>query len=884
MPDFLWVAVSRIRALFSIDRVDAEFQTELSTHLDLLTDEYVSNGMPREEARRRAHLRLGGATQLRESHRDAQGIPLLETIGQDLRYASRMLRSKPVFTVVAVITLALGIGANTAIFSVVNAAFLRPLPYPNSNRLFVVRRIGNRIGGASLSLPMFIAWRKQQGLFDQLALFQWTGPATLTGAGEAERIGTAGASVGFFSALGVEPVVGRDFRAEEGQVGGPNVVILSDRMWRNRFHSEPDILGTNLVLNQQPFTVIGVLPRNFDFPLGAAREADVWFPVRVPATSNNPSNGGLLCVGLLKSGVTPAQAEAALTQPLRELHHEYPSMFSEQERAWLQPLRKFVSRQAGTAPLLMLGAVALVLLIACVNIANLMLAYATTRQREIAMRAALGANRGRIVRQLLTESVLLALIGGTGGVIACQLMFRSILTLVPADTPRVGDIRVDATVLAFALLLTIVVGILFGLLPAVGASRYDLNLVLKNTQRASSVAHGRLRGLLAANEIALSLVLLIGAALALQSLSRLLNVRPGFETEHVLTFRLDLPSKKYDSATKRQAFFDNALSRLSALPGVETSAMISNLPFLGGPDTLFSIEGGHQQVDQGAANFRFVTPQAFAALRIPLERGRVLSDGDNATSMPVVVVNQAFVRRYFTNGDSLGTQIWIGKPMGPGNSEPAPRQIVGVVSDIHESSLADPPEPTMYIPYAQNPDAGGGFFTLRTTRAPLASVPDVRAAMHTLDPDLPVARVRTMQQVVENSTQDWRARATLLGGFGGLALIIAAIGVYGVISYSVAQRTQEMGVRIALGANRRQLLTLVLGQGMRTAAIGIAIGLAAAFALTRLMRNLLFAVSATDPLTFISVTFLLVMVSLIACYVPARRAMLVDSLTALRSD
>ena len=883
MPEFLRVIAFRLRALFFMDRVDAEFQAELSTHLDLLTDEYIRSGHSPEEARRLAHLRLGGATQLRESHRDGQGIPFLETVVQDLRYTVRMLRAKPVFTAVAVITLALGIGANTAIFSVVNAAFLRPLPYPESDRLYVVRRVGNRFGGASLSMPMYIAWQKQQGLFEHLALFRWTGPATLTSSGEAERINTAGATTDFFAALGVHPLLGRDFRPEEGQVGGSNVVLLSERMWRNRFHSDPNILGTNVVVNEQPFTVIGVLPRNFDFPIAAAREADVWFPVRVPATSNNPSNGGLLCIALLKPGIAPAQAESALTQPLRELRNEFPTMFSEQERAWLQPLRTFVSSRAGSAPLLMLGAVVLVLLIACVNIANLMLASATARQREIAMRAALGANRGRIIRQLLTESVLLALMGGAVGVLACRLLFASILTLVPADIPHVGVIRIDVTVFAFALLLTVVVGLLFGLLPAIGASRYDLNLVLKKAQRTSSMSQGRLRGLLAANEIALSLVLLVGAALALQSLARLMNVRPGFETDHIVTFRIDLPAKKYDSPARRKAFFDGALSRLAALPGVETSAIISNLPFLGGPDTLFSIEGG-RQLDRGAANFRLVTPQLFSALAIPLKRGRVLNDADNAGAKPVVVVNQAFARRYLAGNDVIGTQLWICKPMGPENTEPAPREIVGVVADIHESSLADPPEPTMYIPYAQNSTATGGFFTLRTTRDPLASVADIRAAMHTLDPGLPVSDVRTLQQVVEDSTQDWRARAVLLGGFGALALIIAAIGVYGVISYSVAQRTQEMGVRIALGANRRQLLTLILGQGMRTALTGIVIGLVAAFALTRLMRNLLYSVSATDPLTFIAVTALLALVSLLACYVPARRAMQVDSLTALRSE
>jgi predicted permease len=629
------------------------------------------------------------------------------------------------------------------------------------------------------------------------------------------------------------------------------------------------------------------MPQDFSRSLPIITGNDIWFPIRVPLTSDNPSNGGLLCLGLLKPDATPQQAEASLTPPLAALRQRFPAMFVPGERVHLVPLREFVAAGAGTAPLLLFGAVMLVLLIACVNVANLLLAAAAGRRHEMALRAAVGASRGRMVRQLLTESLLLSVIGGIVGVGACAALFGTIARLLPPDIPRVGEFRIDAAVLAFALLMSVATGVLFGLVPAFSTSAVDVNSVLK-TGGARTVAggHALLRRVLAANELALSLVLLVGAALALQSLSRLMNVQPGFDSSSLLTFQVDLPAKKYNAPDKRQAFFDQALSRFAALPGVEHAAATSLLPFVGGWDTLFTIEDGGAQPggDKFAANFRIVSPDYFRAFRIPQERGRMFGDADRQGNLPVVLINRAAATAYWPNSNPLGTHVWIGKPMGPENSEPAPRQVIGIVGDIHESSLADPPEPTLYIPLAQNPSTDSAAFVLRTSRPPIASVPDARAALRDIDPDLPMSRVQTMDDVVAQSVRDWRFRALLLGSFGALALFIAAIGVYGVISYSVAQRTQEIGVRVALGADRRSVLGLILRQGMITAVVGIGIGLVAAFALTRVMANLLFGVNARDPLTFAGVAILLGVVAAAACMIPARRAMRVDPMVALRYE
>src|SRR5688572_19387761 len=531
MFEGLQTAVSRVRAFFTLRRVDEEFEQELATHLALLTDENVRRGMPPDRAARQARLQLGGTAQLRESNRDAEGLPMLDTLLQDLRYAVRMLRKRPGFTTIAVLTLALGIGANTAMFSVINAIFLRPLPFPEANAIHVVHRTGNRFGGASVSMPIFLEWQKRgDALFDHLALFGWRNPVTLTGRGEPERIPAAGASAELFSVLKVRPALGRDFLPEEARPGGPDVAILSDRLWRRRFQADPGVIDTSIVIDGAPYTVVGVLSREFDLPLAGASQADLWLPIRVPLTSTNPSNGSLLCIGRLRPDTTLAQAEDALTVPLGDLRRQFPSMFMPQERASLDPLRDFITNGAGPVPLFMGGAVALVLLIACLNVANLTLAAATTRQREIAVRTALGAGRARVARQLLTENVLLAVTGGAAGVAACYGFFDAIVALVPADTPHVGPFRIDGAVLLFALALSAITGLLFGLAPAFGASGLDSNTVLKDTNpKADSGGHGRLRSALAANEVAVSLVLLIAAALALQSFYRLTRVPLGFD-------------------------------------------------------------------------------------------------------------------------------------------------------------------------------------------------------------------------------------------------------------------------------------------------------------------------------------------------------------------
>jgi putative ABC transport system permease protein len=876
-----------MRMLLGREKFDREMDEEMRLHLELREKEQRENSAAPERAHTETRKSFGNALLMREASREAWGWNWLEQFGQDLRYALRMLRKNPAFATVAVLTLALGIGANTAIFSVVNAIFLRSLPYANANRIYVVDRTGNRIGGVSISLPIFLDWQKQSGLFEHLALLEWRGSVKLTGAGEVEEVPASGASTEFFPMLGVQPALGRNFRPEEGRAGGPHVVILSDDLWRNRFNADPNILGRAVTLEDEPFTVVGVLPRGFEIPLPGARDAQLWLPVQLPLTSDNPSNGGLLAMGLLKSGVTPAQAEAALTPPLEDLRRQYPKMFSPGERAHLEPLHKFLGNWAGSAPLLLFGAVGLVLLIACVNVANLTLARSATRQREMAIRAAIGARRGRIIRQLLTESVLLAVIGGALGLLACYASFQAILSLVPANIPHIGEYGIDAQVLVFAFLLSVVTGIVFGLAPAVGASRVELNAALKEASAQSgSGATGGIRRAMAASEVAISLVLLVGAALALESFARLTRVHTGFDPGNLLTFHVDLSDKSYDTPLKRTAFLDQALARLSALPGVESASMANILPLEEGPDWLFSMEsdfaapGGGEAKD---ADYRVISADYFHTLRIPLERGRVFAASDNAASQPVALINQTMAKMFWPGQDPVGRRIWIGKPMGPSMAEPAPRQIIGVVGDIRESSLAAPPDPTMYIPSAQH-GAGWGFFIVRTARTPLLSVPDVRSAMHAIDADIPITQTMSMDDVISASMTDWRFHAILLGVFGALALVIAAIGVYGVISYSVAQRTHEIGIRLALGAQRGDVMRLVVGQGAKLAVIGIAIGIGAAYGLTRLMANMLYGVKPTDPLTFAGVAVLLLAVALLACYIPARRAMKVDPMVALRYE
>ncbi|HEV2341380.1 MAG TPA: ABC transporter permease [Candidatus Acidoferrales bacterium] len=882
--------------LFGRGRFDREMDEEMRLHLEMREKELRENAQrgsdpAAERAYTEARKNFGNALVMREASREAWGWTWLEQLAQDLRYAFRMLRKAPGFTAVAVLTLALGIGANTAIFSIVNAIFLSPLPYPNASKMYVVSRVGNQYGGDGISPAVYAAWREQQAkAFEHLTLLRWMNDSTLTGFGDPLRVPSIGISVDFLAMLGVHPALGREFAPEEGAVGGPDVVMLSNKFWRAQFGADPNVAGRSITLNDKPYTIIGVMPADFYLPLPGQRNDALWFPARIPTTTTDVGNGSLLCLGMLKPGASIAQAEASLTPALGALREKYPKMFMPGERAHLIPFRQLLNKWAGTAPLLLFGAVGLVLLIACANVASLTLARSATRQREMAIRTAIGARRGRIVRQLLTESVLLAVLGGAVGVAACYASIQFIVALVPPDLPHVGVFQIDAAVLGFAFLLSVVTGVVFGLVPALGSSRVDLGNSLKEASAQSGAGRsGRMRSALACAELAISLVLIVGAALALESFAKLTRVKPGFDSSNVLTFRIQLAGSRYESTASHVAFFDQALARLAALPGVEQASSIDTLPLQEGSDILFSLEGGNGSAPPGeplAANIRVVSPDYFRALRIPLLRGRVFAAADNAAGVPAVVINQAMANKFWPGKDPIGQLIWIAKPMGPPFAEPAARQIIGIVGDIRETDLAELGGQTMFIPYAQTKWNDGAAFMVRTRRAPMQSLPDARSVLRAIDANLPLLAPETMDGVVADSLAGWRSSAILLGIFGALALIIATIGVYGVVSYSVAQRTHEIGVRMALGAQRRDVTRLVIGQGAALAGIGIgiAIGIGAAYGLTRLMASMLYGVTPTDPVTFGAVAIALLIVALVACYIPARRAMRVDPMIALRYE
>ena len=798
---------------------------------------------------------------------------------QDLRYGLRMLVKNPGFACVAVLTLALGIGANTAIFSIVNAVLLQPLPFSEPDRLvWVWGNIRNGGRSASVSPLDYLDYRAQNTSFEHFAAtFTVPAPFNLTGSGEPERLQGAVATGDFFQALGVNPALGRTFLLENEEPGRDQVVVLSDRLWKQRFAGDPGLIGKTLALDGRTFEVIGVMPEGFSFPRGA----ELWTPMNFQISPGMKQRKAhfLRPIGRLKAGLTLAQAQADMDAIAASLETQYP----DSNTGWnlrMVPLREQLVGNIRPTLSILFGAVGLVLLIACANVANLLLVRASSRHKEIAIRMALGAGRRRIVRQMLTESMLLAIAGGTLGVFLAIWGIDLIVAFSGNDIPPTAQIGIDGVVLGFTLCVSLLTGILFGLVPALPATQSArLGETLKEGGRAGGqgASRNRTRNLLVVFETAIAVVLLIGAGLLIRSFVRLQNVGPGFDPENVLTARIDLSREKYNLPEKAASFWSQLHDRLAALPGVEAVGMNTELPLSGQPNDMpFRVEGRPAEPNQRfGADFRRVNQDYLHSMRIPLKRGREFTEQEVRQGANVVVISETLASGVFGDDDPLGQRLLLVM------NEKTPLEIIGIVGDIRHRTLEADPLPMMYLPV---PSTGSTNLTIKVSGDPLSLAAAVRGEVRAIDPDQPIAAIRTMEQVVAESVGAPRYRTSLLGLFAFIALLLAAIGIYGVSSYAVAQRTHEIGIRMALGAEPRDVQLLVIGRGIGLALVGVGAGLIGAFGLTRLLSGLLFGVTATDPLTFAGVAVILTGIALLASWIPARRAARVDPMVALRHE
>ncbi len=812
---------------------------------------------------------------------------MMDTLLHEIRYSARRLIKSPGFSTIVILTLALGIGANTAIFSVVNAVLLRPLPYRDPGRLVTVEHHYPSLNAlqAPVSAPGFVDYRDRTHVFDGVAV-QSSWSVNLTGAGDPERLRGSRVSALYFSTLGVPALRGRALLPEEDAEGRDKVVVLSYGLWQRLFAGETSAVGRTMQLNGESYQVVGVMPPHFREFFG--RNAELWTPLALRTEefdARNRTREWLNLTARLKPGVSIEQAQAELTSLAAQLKREYPQEYAPDWGLLVTPLSDRATGKVRPALMVLLGAVGFVLLIACANVANLLLARAAARMKEVAIRTALGAKRWHLVRQLLTESVLLALIGGTIGLLLAFWGVKALVAFNPSNLPRADEVGIDGTVLAFTLLVSIVTGMLFGLAPALQTSKTDLQRTLKEGGRSSSADRGgqAVRRVLVVAEVALALTLLIGAGLLIRSVARLQGVDPGFDPRNLLTFNISLAQAKYPSDTQQIAFFDEVLPRIAGVPGVQAVGATSVMPFGGSWTTgSFEIEGYQQPPGQPSpwGDIRFVSADFFKTLRVPLLKGRVFTERDGPSAPPVVVVDEELVRRYWPNQDPIGKRISRGAPAG---EQPEWMEVVGVVGHTKHEGLDAENRVQLYFPYRQS-GMRSMAIAVRTAGEPQRLTSSVRQAVQSLDRDLPLSQVATMEQNLEASVGQRRLSMILLGLFAGIALVLASIGIYGVMSYSVTQRSQELGVRMALGAARGRVLRLVLGQGMRLAVLGIGIGLLGAFLLTRLIASQLYAVRATDPLTFTAVALLLGAVALFANLLPALRATRVDPVVALRQE
>ncbi|HEV2913882.1 MAG TPA: ABC transporter permease [Pyrinomonadaceae bacterium] len=899
MPEWKQEIGKRLAGLKLAPARKAEIVEELAQHLEDRYEELLARGATLEEAARSALRELddGGSLLAQELSRieekpqrepaifgDTGRMNMIGGIWQDLRYGLRMMLKNPAFTAVAVLALGLGIGANTAIFSVVNSILLRPLPFREPDRLVTVMHNYPKLDLiAPVSPPGFEDYRARTDVFENAGASSG-GSFNLTGEGEPERIQARGVTAGFFETLGVEAALGRTFLPEEDKPGNEHVVVLSNGLWQRRYGADPGVVGRTITLDGEGYTVVGVMPAGFRF----YGQDDAWAPLALNAEMMSPNRRGsefLLMIARLKPGVSFEQAQAAMNSVASQIRQDNPQQYPS-DSDWgvrVKPVYEEMVADIRPALLVLLGAVGFVLLIACANVANLLLARASVRRKEIAIRTALGAGRWRLVRQLLTESVLLSITGGGLGLLLAVWGVDVLVKLNQNNIPRAREIGIDARVLAFTFGLSLVTGVLFGLAPALQASRTQLTDALKEGGRTSGGSHrARFRSLLVVTEIALALVLLIGAGLMVKSFSRLSHVDPGFQPQNLLTMQVALPVTKYKEDKQIGDFFRQALEKIKSLPGVQSEGAVSQLPLSGSVASgFFTIEGQEASGEQRPhTDLRASSPEYLQTMGIPLLKGRYFNERDTDSSPNVAIIDETLARRYWPGADPVGRRISYNRRDG----KPVWREIVGVVGAIKHKALDADYRGQLYFPHPQNPWSNMSLVVRSNTADPASLTAAVRSAIQAVDKDQPVYRVMTMETMVAESVAQHRFSMFLLTLFAVVAVALAVVGLYGVMSYGVSQRTHEIGIRMALGAQARDVLRMVVGQGFVLALLGVGAGLLGALALTRVMSSLLFGVSATDPFMFVSVPLILAGVALLACYLPARRATKVDPMVALRYE
>jgi putative ABC transport system permease protein len=887
--------ILRLAGLFNKSRKDRELDEEIESHLQLQVEDNLRLGMTPEAARREAMLKLGGVESIKEAYRDQRGLPWLEALWQDVRYGARMLRKNPGFTTVTVVTLALGIGANTAIFGVVNAVIFRPLPYPQPDRLVSVCERNLRQGWDQYvtSMGAYADWRQQNSVFEELGAATVLGPATVIGQTETEMVNVAAVSANFFKLLGFYPILGRPFSVEEENPGHGNVVLLSERLWRGRFGADPRILNQDIRLQDRTFKVVGIVPARLKLfePMGVQglengfSKADLWRPLPVDSGLRKQRNyRAFLVLGRLKPNVSLARAQEEMTSIANQQAKDYP----EASGGWsitVQLWQRTVARNARAPLMLLFVAVALVLLIATANLVNLWLARAVARQKEFAIRMALGASRWRIARQNLAESILLSSLGGVTGLLFAHWGISLVTRNIPAEVPRTEEIGMSAGVLGFTLATSLIVGVLVGLFPLVSFYRSSADEPLRTKTRGftEGTKGHRLRALLVGTQVALVMVLLVGTGLLIRSFAHLVVVNPGFRTNHLFALDLMMGGSAYTNQFRRIQLVEQALLRVSQMPGVEGLAAVDGLPLDVGRSAmrivLTSVEGmqGFIPDDKPIAGLQLVSPEYFQIMSIIRFRGRFFTNRDNTNAPPVAIINETFARRYFSGIDPIGKKI-ESPDFGSQRCE-----IIGVIKDVRQSSLDAPPSPEVYRPLLQD-CLSGVSLVVSSHSGPGQLVAAVRQEMATLDRTVPVYNSRSLDWLISAALAPRRFALLLMGIFAGLALVLALVGIYGVVSCVVNERRREIGIRLSLGAQRSEVAGMVLIRGMTSVAVGGLIGLASACALTRFLRSLLYEVGPIDPLTLISVAALVTIVAFLACWLPAHRAAKVDPMVVLRYE